>query len=162
MEKTIPASEAFERLKANPLNHLPLALVYRIEVEEASFGYYARAATDRQRYLQPVYIFSGLAHAKLPDIKTRNMEVNAQSEVLKRCSMNIINQVIGAAKRADVDHAFLVTTSFYTKDVSRRKAEFSDIRLHLRDGYEVQEWLKNYEPKSDGGLWLSNGWDFIA
>jgi hypothetical protein len=80
MEKTIPASEAFERLKANPLNHLPLALVYRIEVEEASFGYYARAATDRQSYLQSVYIFSGWAHAKLPD--KREVKVPYEQYVL--------------------------------------------------------------------------------
>lgn len=77
----------------------------------------------------------------------------------RRIGMHVINQVIGAARRADVDHAFLFTTSFFTKDVNRRKAEFSDIRLHLRDGTEVCEWLKNYEPKSDGGLWLSQGWN---
>lgn len=65
----ITSREAFEALKKNPLDHLPLALVHKIHVDKAAFGYYARSAVERQKYLQPVYVFSGTAYAKLPDGK---------------------------------------------------------------------------------------------
>ena len=77
----------------------------------------------------------------------------------RRIGMDVVNGVIGAARRADVDHAFLVTSSFYTRDVVARKTEFEQLRMHLRDGDDVREWLRSYRATSEGGLWLSPGWD---
>ena len=65
--RPISAKEAFEALKKNPLDHLPLALVHKIDVEAVDFGYYSRPAVEHQKYLQPVYVFRGAAYAKLPD-----------------------------------------------------------------------------------------------
>ena len=73
--------------------------------------------------------------------------------------LDIVNGVIGAARRADVDHAFLVTSSFFTRDVEAQKQEFKQFRLHLRDGDDVREWLSNYRVRTENGLWLSPGWD---
>jgi hypothetical protein len=67
--ESISAEEAFEALTKNPLDHLPLALVYRIDIDKVDFGYYSRSAAEHQEYLQPVYVFYGTAYAKLPDGK---------------------------------------------------------------------------------------------
>ncbi|OFX44643.1 MAG: hypothetical protein A2046_01305 [Bacteroidetes bacterium GWA2_30_7] len=77
----------------------------------------------------------------------------------KRIGMEIVNGVIGAAVRAKVDHAFLVTTSSFTSNVIKRKAELSELNLQIKDGHEIKEWLKCYKVRSDGGLWLSKTWD---
>lgn len=71
-----------------------------------------------------------------------------------RVGMDIVNAVLGAARRADVEHAFLVTTSSFTKDVELQRSQLSNLRLHLRDGDDVRLWLRDYRPKSDGGIWL--------
>jgi hypothetical protein len=73
MTKPISSQEAFRALKKNPLDHLPLALVYKIEIDTVDFGYYSRSAAEYQKYLQPVYVFSGTAFAKLPDGKNINV-----------------------------------------------------------------------------------------
>jgi len=77
----------------------------------------------------------------------------------RHIGLAIVNQVIGAAKRRNVDHAFLVTTSRFTRDVLAQRATFRDIRLHLRDGDELARWLHDYQPRADAGLWLNEGWD---
>lgn len=77
----------------------------------------------------------------------------------QRVGLDVVNGVIGSARRADVDHAFLVTSSFFTKDVSDRRSTFEQLRLHLRDGDDVREWLGDYKPRGDWGLWLASGWD---
>jgi len=66
----INSKDAFNKLKADPLDHLPIALVDKIDIETVKFGYYSRSAVEPQQYLQPVYVFSGSAHAKLPDGKS--------------------------------------------------------------------------------------------
>lgn len=63
----IPTTEAFTRLRNDPLDHLTLAPVDRIDVERVDLGYYERSAVEPQRFLQPVYVFTGTATAKLPD-----------------------------------------------------------------------------------------------
>jgi len=77
----------------------------------------------------------------------------------RRIGLSVVNQVIGAAKRKDVDHAFLVTTSGFTKDVLTKKAVFRDLRLHLRDGKELAAWIREYQPRRDTGLWLVENWE---
>ena len=77
----------------------------------------------------------------------------------RRVGLDIVNGVIGATRRADADHAFLVTSSFFSTEVEDRKTELEELRLHLRDGDDVREWLRNYCVRSEGGLWLSPGWD---
>jgi hypothetical protein len=71
-EKVMPinSKDAFTKLKADPLDHLPIALVDKIDIEDVKFGYYSRSAVEPQRYLQPVYVFSGSAHATLPNGKS--------------------------------------------------------------------------------------------
>ena len=77
----------------------------------------------------------------------------------RRVGLDIVNGVLGAATRADVDHALLVTSSSYTRDVERLKPSLSELRLHLRDGEDVLKWLQDYRPRRDGGLWLATNWD---
>lgn len=101
-------------------------------------------------------------------LAVRNDEFGVRTQYLIECKryrstrrvgMDIINGVIGSARRADVDHSFIVTSSYFTKDVIDRKSEFEQLRLHIRDGDDVREWLKGYKVRSDFGLWLSSGWD---
>ena len=73
--------------------------------------------------------------------------------------IDIVNGVIGSAKRANVDHAFLVTSSIFSGDVKGREQELRELRLHLRDGDAVRDWLRTYEVKEDYGIWLSDDWD---
>jgi HJR/Mrr/RecB family endonuclease len=77
----------------------------------------------------------------------------------RRVGLAIVNGVIGAARRADAHHALLVTSSSFTHDVLQKRSEFEAINLHLRDGEAVREWLRDYTPRKDGGLWLLRKWD---
>ena len=74
-----------------------------------------------------------------------------------KVDMSIVNAVLGAKSRANVDHAILVTTSSFTRNVTQEAARLCDLRLHLRDGAQFKEWLSDYELKEDG-LWLPHGW----
>ncbi|GFO67223.1 hypothetical protein GMLC_08020 [Geomonas limicola] len=71
----------------------------------------------------------------------------------------IVNEVIGAAMRAKTDYAMLVTTSSFTKNVFDRTNEIKSVRLELREGREIKDWLLSYKQKDDGELWLPVGWD---
>jgi hypothetical protein len=84
MTKPISSQEAFKALKKNPLDHLPLALVYKIEIDTVDFGYYSRSAAEYQKYLQPVYVFSGTAFAKLPDGKNVGVPYKQYVVALKK------------------------------------------------------------------------------
>ncbi len=84
MTKPISSQEAFKALKKNPLDHLPLALVYKIEIDTVDFGYYGRSAAEYQKYLQPVYVFSGTAFAKLPDGKNVGVPYRQYVTALKK------------------------------------------------------------------------------
>lgn len=75
-----------------------------------------------------------------------------------RIGLDIVNGVVGAAKRANADHAFLVTTSSFTRDVTKQEVVLRDLRVHLRDGDAIVKWLSDYTPRSDGGLWLDQQW----
>lgn len=101
-------------------------------------------------------------------IAVRTDELGVDTRYLVECkrhsssrpiSLDIVNGVIGAARRADVDHAFLVTSSVFSSDVRRQEEQFRDLRLHLRDGDDVREWLQNYTVRADYGLWLHENWD---
>lgn len=92
-------------------------------------------------------------------VETRYLIECKRYERSRHIGLEIVNGVIGAARRADVDHAFLVTSSYFTRDVKTRTAEFEQLRLHLRDGDDVRQWLKDYTVRAEGGLWLSPGWD---
>lgn len=72
----------------------------------------------------------------------------------RKIGMNIVNAVIGAARRAKVEHAFLITTSSFSRDVVEQQPYLRDLRLHLRDGEQLKEWLSDYRPPKSGGLWL--------
>ncbi len=65
--RILSAAEAFERFRGDPLDRLTLAPVDRIDIDRVELGYFARPATEVQRHLQPVYVFSGVASTRLPD-----------------------------------------------------------------------------------------------
>jgi hypothetical protein len=67
----ISAFAAYERFRDNPLDNLPLAAVDRIDIAGLELAYYARSAVEPQRYLQPVYVFSGDAYATSPEGERR-------------------------------------------------------------------------------------------
>lgn len=92
-------------------------------------------------------------------VETRYLVECKRYASTRKVGLDVVNAVIGAARRADVDHAFLVTSSAFTADVRAEESRFRDLRLHLRDGRDVVEWLAEYTPRDDEGLWLSPGWD---
>jgi restriction endonuclease Mrr len=75
--------------------------------------------------------------------------------------LSIVNQVLGAAQRMNVQHAFLVTTSRFTEDVDLQRSKLAELHLHLRDGEQVREWLTNYRAHDGSGLWLDPRWSTI-
>ena len=72
----------------------------------------------------------------------------------RKIGLDIVNQVLGSARRQNVEHAFLVTTSRFTADVEKERVRLGELRLHLRDGEAIKEWLSHYTVRSDGGVWL--------
>ncbi len=71
-----------------------------------------------------------------------------------KVGLDVVNQVLGAARRQNVEHAFLVTTTRFTADVERERPLLADLRLHLRDGDAIREWLSRYKARTEGGIWL--------
>lgn len=90
--------------------------------------------------------------------ETRYLVECKRYEKSRRVTLSIVNQVIGAAKRMNVDHAFLVTTSTFTREVLSQKASFQNMRIHLREQSDILQWLREYKPREDGGLWLAEDW----
>lgn len=76
----------------------------------------------------------------------------------RKIGLSIVNAVLGSKALHDVDHAILVTTSEFTRDVVKIRAQLEEKRLHLRDGAKIKEWLADYR-LSDTGVWLLEGWD---
>ncbi len=77
----------------------------------------------------------------------------------RRVGLGIVNAVVGASRRANVDHALLVTSSSFTEDVERERNRLRECRLHLRDGDDIVNWLQEYRPREDSGLWLPARWN---
>ena len=75
-------------------------------------------------------------------------------EIVTSWNADMVNAVVGAAVRAKVEHAFLVTISAFTSGVDKERAKFAELLLHLRDGQHVKEWLKDYTVRTDGGIWI--------
>jgi hypothetical protein len=75
-----------------------------------------------------------------------------------RIGMDIVNAVLGAKARERADHALLVTTSSFTSDVRESESGLRDLRLTLRDGDAVQEWLVELKPAYVSGAFLQPGW----
>jgi len=113
--------------------------------------------------------FTGRVRNKTSDIiAVRTDEFGVDTRYLIECKRHnednlvclaIVNQVLGAARRANVDHAFLVTTSDFTRDVLSHRIAFQELRLHLRNGDDLREWLRDYKPRTNGGLWLAEDWE---
>jgi hypothetical protein len=91
-------------------------------------------------------------------VDTRYLIECKKYSTFRRVGLSVVDQVIGSSAKNDVDHAFLVTTSSFTRDVLSQKARFQDLRLHLRDGEDIIKWLQAYTPRQDGGLWLDKDW----
>lgn len=92
-------------------------------------------------------------------VRTKYLVECKRCKDTSRIGLDVVNAVLGAKARASADHAFLVTSTLFTQDVEREKQKFEDLRLHLRDGNAVREWLQDYTVRSDGGLWLAPGWN---
>ncbi len=75
----------------------------------------------------------------------------------RRVDLNILNAVIGASFRSKIDHAMLVTTSSFTRNVHDAQSQLRNFRLDLCDGQKIVEWLEGYRFKKFG-LWLEEGW----
>jgi len=73
--------------------------------------------------------------------------------------VSIVNGVIGSKVRSQAEHALLVTSSRFTRDVVEMESNLRSLNLHLRDAVAVAEWLREYSPNKEGGLWLPDGWD---
>lgn len=100
-------------------------------------------------------------------IALRTDELGAVTKYLIECKrfrndryvdLSVVNAVLGAKVRASADHAFLVTTSRFSRDVQLMKPELQDLRLHLREGEAVKEWLQAYRFSEGGRLWLPEEW----
>lgn len=77
----------------------------------------------------------------------------------RKVGLDIVNGVIGSCRRADADHALLVTSSSFSSEVKREEARLRESRIHLRDSGDVIRWLHEYTPNSTYGLWLPDGWN---
>ena len=93
----------------------------------------------------------------------RSDELGVDSRYLVECKryseetsvgLDIVNSVLGAATRAQVDHALLVTTGRFSRAVKAKELELRDLRLHIRDGEAIIEWLRNYRPMEGDGIWI--------
>lgn len=89
-----------------------------------------------------------------PDGGTKHLIEIKRYKEERRIGLNIVDKVLGAKLRANIEHAFLVTTSSFSRNVNKQKARLDELRLGLMDGQKVKEWLRDYEPKSNGGIWL--------
>jgi HJR/Mrr/RecB family endonuclease len=76
----------------------------------------------------------------------------------RKVGLDVVNAVIGAKVREGADHALLVTTSSFTSDVVAAEGAFRELRLHLKDGSAVQEWLRNLDPADISGTFVAPGW----
>ncbi len=85
-------------------------------------------------------------------VQTRYLIECKKYNTSRRVGLSVVNQVLGAARRQKADHAFLVTTSKFTRDVVSKKAFLRDLRLHLRDGTDIAQWIREYKPRTDLGL----------
>lgn len=76
-----------------------------------------------------------------------------------KVGLNVVNAVLGAKQRAGADHALLVTTSSFTTDVTTDEARWQDLRLHLKDGTAVQQWLREIDPATITGTFVDPGFE---
>ena len=77
----------------------------------------------------------------------------------RRVGLALVNQVLGAKLRANADFAYLVTTSTFTRDVESQAQQLEDLRLRIRDGEAIREWLRHYNVNVNDGTKLIQGWD---
>ena len=75
-----------------------------------------------------------------------------------KIGIGIVHQVIGAKEVRGIEHAMLVTTSSFTRDVIKQKPRLVELKLDLKDGNDVVNWLKEYEFHEALGLWLEPEW----
>ena len=66
-QSLISINQVVERFKENPLGRALLSDVEKVEVKEVRLVYLEHGISDFQKYLQPVYLFSCIAHVKAAD-----------------------------------------------------------------------------------------------
>jgi hypothetical protein len=84
------------------------------------------------------------------------IECKSRTKGRTTIGIDIAHQVLGAALTKGFQHALLVTNSSFSRDVINHISgvQFDEYFLDLADGNEIREWLKNYSPRNDFGLWI--------
>ena len=72
----------------------------------------------------------------------------------------MVRSIISALQLEKAHHAFLVTSSRFSDPVEKQRLLYlNEYHVSLHNGEAIQEWLRNYKTKSEGGLWLSDDWE---
>jgi len=79
----IPIRQAADRFKENPLGRSLLSDVKKVEVTEIRIAYLEHGITVSQHYLQPIYLFSCIAHVKSGDRTARIPYVRYMGALVK-------------------------------------------------------------------------------
>lgn len=59
-KRRLSVDAAVKRLMQNPLEHMLIADVEKVIIKDVELAYYAKSASEKQEYLQPVYAFTGV------------------------------------------------------------------------------------------------------
>lgn len=59
-KRRLSLDAAVKRLTKNPLEHMLIADVEKVIIKDVELAYYAKSASEKQEYLQPVYAFTGV------------------------------------------------------------------------------------------------------
>jgi HJR/Mrr/RecB family endonuclease len=71
-----------------------------------------------------------------------------------KVGVDIVRSIYGIQTDRRIANVLLATTSFFTEDAKKYKAERYD--LELRDYYGILEWLGAYSPQGKGGLYIED------
>lgn len=86
----------------------------------------------------------------------------------RKVGLDIVNSVLGAKMRAGADAAILLTTGKFSNHVKNEREKLRTLKLELRDGVQLIEWLQAHYAKQDALLtqpkypeevWLPPGWE---
>jgi len=87
----------------------------------------------------------------------------------RKVGLDVVNSVLGARLRAGADSAMLVTTGMFSNHVENEREKLKTLKLKLRDGAQLVEWLQaqygkqktslDQQPQHPEEVWLPLGWD---
>lgn len=88
-------------------------------------------------------------------IETRYLIECKKYNKSRNIGLEIINGVLGAKIREGAEHAILVTTSTFSNHVLANTAKFKSLNINLRDGNDLINWISEYKPSEEYGLWIN-------